>query len=130
MLSHTSPSKRVSTIFHKWFVFFFKLDTVNVDVPFWKRGHNLEMEAKLKKARHAFLNEVSLNVGAISQLIPSKGAHKRTKMCTHICCFILRKRQKTFHEISMITVGVKIPSALANVSMGQFTTTMACDNLK
>ena len=47
--------------------------------PFCKRGHNLETEAKLNKARHPFLNKVSLNVGADFQLISSKDARKRTR---------------------------------------------------
>ena len=52
---------------------------INADVPFCKRGHTLETEAKLNKARHPFSNEVSLNVGADFQLILSKDARKRTK---------------------------------------------------
>ena len=82
MFSHTSPSKRVSAIFHMWFWFLFynllKFDIINADVPFCKRGHNLETEVKLNKAWHPFLNEVSLNVGADFQVIPSKDARKRT----------------------------------------------------
>ena len=38
----------------------------------WKRKRK-------KQARHPFSNEVSLNVGADFQLIPSKDARKRTK---------------------------------------------------
>ena len=56
-----------------------KFDIINADVPFCKRGHNLETEAKLNKARHPFLNEVPFNLGADLQLIPSKDARKRTK---------------------------------------------------
>ena len=56
-----------------------KLDIVNADFPFCKRGHNLETEAKLNKARHRFSNEVSLDVGADFQVIPSEDARKRTK---------------------------------------------------
>ena len=65
-----------------WFVFFYnllKFDIINADVPFCKRGHNLEKEAKLNKARHPFSNEVPLNLGADLQLIQSKDARKRTK---------------------------------------------------
>ena len=76
--------KKVSAIFHNyvvWFLFYnpLKFDIINADIPFSKRGHNLEMEAKLNKVRHPFLNEVSLNVGADFQLIPSEDARKRTK---------------------------------------------------
>ena len=46
-----------------------KFDMVNVDVPLGKRGHNLETEAKLKKAHHPFSNKVSLDVAASFQLI-------------------------------------------------------------
>ena len=65
-----------------WFVFFYnllKFDVINADVPFCKRGHNLETEAKLNKARHPFSNKVFLNVGADFQLILSEDARKRTK---------------------------------------------------
>ena len=37
--------------------------------------------------------------------------------------YSIAKKMKTFHEISMI-LGVKIPSALTDVGMGQFTTTL------
>ena len=37
------------------------------------------MEAKLNKARQAFLNEVSLNVAVDFQLIPTEDARIRTK---------------------------------------------------
>ena len=63
-------------------IFFYnllKFDIINADVPFCKRGHNLEMEAKFNRARHTFSNEVSLNVGADFQLIPLEDARKRTK---------------------------------------------------
>ena len=51
------------------------------------------------------------------------------KMFNLICCFILlRKRRKTILEISMIRC--LNPLALTDVGMGQFTTTMAYDNLK
>ena len=80
MFPHTSPSKRMSAIFHMWFGFFFynllKFDIINADVPFCKRGRNLETEAELNKARHPFSNEVSLDVGSDFQPIPSKDARK------------------------------------------------------
>ena len=79
MFSHTSPSKRVSAIFHMWFAFCFTIVIINADVPFCKRGHNLEMDVKLNKARHPFSNEVSLNVGADFHLISSEDVHKWTK---------------------------------------------------
>ena len=62
-----------------WFGFFYFTTLINADIPFSKRGHNLEMEAKLNKARHPFSNEASLNVGADFQLIPSEDARKRNK---------------------------------------------------
>ena len=64
-----------------WFFFYnlLKFDIVNADVPFYKRGHNLETEAKSNKARHAFSNALSLNMAADFQLIPSEDARKRTK---------------------------------------------------
>ena len=64
-----------------WFLFYnlLKFDIINVEVPFCKRGHNLQTEVKLNKARHSFSNVVSLNVGADFQLIPSKDVRNRTK---------------------------------------------------
>ena len=98
MFSRTLPSKRVSAIFHiVWFLFYnlLKFGIINADVPFCKRGDNLEMEAKLNKARHPFPNEVSLNVGADFQLIPLKDARKRTKN-VHPCreFYIIEKKTK------------------------------------
>ena len=64
-----------------WLLFYnlLKFDVINADVPFYKRGHNLETEAKLNKARHPFWKEVSLNLGADFQLIPLKDGRKRTR---------------------------------------------------
>ena len=112
-----------------WFLFYslLKFDVIDADVPFCKRGHNLETEAKLNKARHPFWNKVSLNVGADFQLILSKDARKRTKN-VHAYMqfyFIEKKRFMRF-----LWLGVKIPSAQTEVGMVQFTTTMAYDNLK
>ena len=82
LVSHTSPSKSVFAIFPMWFGFFFynllKFDIVNAEVPFYKRGHNFETEAKLNKSRHTFSKEVSLSIIAEFQLIPSEDARKRT----------------------------------------------------
>ena len=82
MFSPTSPSKCVCDFpYVVWFLFYnlLKFGIINADVPFCKRGHNLETEAKLNKARHPFSNEVSLNVGADFQLIPSEDERKRTQ---------------------------------------------------
>ena len=79
----------MSVIFHMWFGFcltLLKFDIINADVPFCKRGHNLETETKLNKARHSFSNEVSLNVGADFQLILSKDARKRSY--TRFQCYL------------------------------------------
>jgi len=64
-----------------WFFFYTLLnfDIFNADVSFYKRGHNFEMEAKLNKARYGFLKEVSQNIPADFQPIPSEDARKRTK---------------------------------------------------
>ena len=109
MFSHTSPSKRVSAIFHYvvWFLFYnlLKFDIINADVPFCKRGHNLKTEAKLNEARHPFSNKVSLNVGANFQLIPSKDACKWTKnVHPYMQFYSIKKKTKnvSIHEISMI----------------------------
>ena len=82
-----------------WFLSYnlLKFDIINADVPFCKRGHNLETEAKLNKARHPFSNEVSLNVGADFQLILSKDARKRTKNDVQTCMqfyFIAKNTKK------------------------------------
>ena len=67
-----------------------KFDIVNVDVPFCKRSHNLEMEAKLNKSRHPFSNKVFLSVGTdFRQLIPPEDVRKRTKnVHPYIDCFM------------------------------------------
>ena len=83
------------------------------------------MEAKLNKARHPFSNKVSLNVGADFQLIPSEDARKRTKNVHLYMQFYVIENFMRF-----LCLGVKIPSTLTDVGMGQFTTTMAYDNLK
>jgi len=72
----------MSAIFQICFGFFYnllKFDIVNANIPFYKRGHNFETEAKLNKARHTFSNEVSLNMAADFQLIPLEDVCKRTK---------------------------------------------------
>ena len=82
IFSHITLKKGVCDFpYVVWFLFYklLKFDVINADVPFCKRGHNLETEAKLNKAQHLFWKEVSLNVGADFQLIPSKDARKRTK---------------------------------------------------
>ena len=62
----------------------------------WKRKRK-------KQARHPFSNEVSLNVGADFQLISSEDARQRIKnVHPYIQFYFIEKRQKTFHEISMI----------------------------
>ena len=61
----TSPSKSVCNFPDVVWFFFYKLlkfDIVNADVPFYKRGHNFKMEAKLNKSRHSFSKEVSLSI--------------------------------------------------------------------
>ena len=63
-----------------WFFYnLLKFDIIDTDIPFCKRGHNLEAEVKLNKARHPFSNEVFLNAGADFQLILLEHARKRTK---------------------------------------------------
>ena len=97
VLSHITLKKGVCDFpYVVWFLFYslLKFDVINVDVPFCKRGHNLETEAKLYKARHPFSNEVSLNVGADFQLIPSKDARKRTKN-VHPCMQFYSIEKKT-----------------------------------
>ena len=81
-----------------WFLFYNlpKFDIINADVSLYKRGHSLETEAKLNKALHPFSNEVSLNVGADFQLIPSKDARKRTRN-VHPCMqfYFIEKKMKS-----------------------------------
>ena len=82
VFSHNTLKKRVCDFpYVVWFLFYnlLKFDIINADVPFCKRGDNLETEAKLNKTRHPFSNKVSLNLGPDFQLIPSKDARKRTK---------------------------------------------------
>ena len=80
-----------------------KFDNINADVPFCKRGHNLETEAKLNKAWHPFSNEVSLNMGANFQLIPLKDARKWTKnVYRYMQFYFIEKKTKKvswyFHD--------------------------------
>ena len=133
VFSHVTPKKGVCDFPHVvWFLFYklLKFDIINADVVFCKRGHNLEAEAKLNKARHSFSNEVSLKVVADFQLISSKDTRKRTKNVypKYAVLFYREKDEKRFLRFSWL--GVKIPSTLTDVDMGQFTTTMAYDNLK
>ena len=111
-----------------WFFFYnlLKFDIINADVPFCKRGYNLETEAKLNKAQHLFSNEVSLNVGADFQLIPLEGARKCSPL--YAVLFYSKKDEKPF--MRLLWLGVKIPSALTNIGRDQLTTAMAYDNLK
>ena len=101
VFSHVTLKKGVCDFpYVVWFLFYnlLKFDVINAEVPFCKRGHNLETEAKLNKARHAFWNEVSLNVGADFRLIPSKDARKRTRNvhpCMHVF-FYRKKDEKRF----------------------------------
>ena len=76
VFSHITPKKGVCDFPYVVWYNLLKFDVINADIPFCKRGHNLETEAKVNKARHCFLNEVSLNLGADFQLIPSKDARK------------------------------------------------------
>ena len=64
-----------------WFFFYtlLKFDVLNADVSFYKRGHNFETKAKSKKARHRFSKEVSWDIPADFQPIPSEDARKRTE---------------------------------------------------
>ena len=86
-------------IFQMWFVCFFynlpKFDIVNADVPFYKRGHNLETEVKLNKAQHHFSNEVSMNMTADFQPIPLHDARKRNKnVLPYTQFYFLEKKMK------------------------------------
>ena len=81
VFSHITLKKGVCDFpYVVWFLFnnLLKFDILNADVPRCKRGHNLETEAKLNKARQLISNEVSLNVGADFQVILLKDARKRT----------------------------------------------------
>ena len=56
-----------------------KFDVLNADVSSYKRGRNFETKAKSKKARHCFSKEVSWEIPADFQPIPSEDARKRTE---------------------------------------------------
>ena len=64
-----------------WFFFYtlLKFDVFNADVSFYKRGRNFETKEKSKKAQHHFLKEVSWDIPADFQPIPSEDACKRTE---------------------------------------------------
>ena len=82
-----------------WFGLLFynllKLDIINADIPFCRRGHNLETEAKLNKAQHPFSNEVSLNLGADFQLISPEDSCKQTKnVHPYVQFYFIEKKTK------------------------------------
>ena len=79
-----------------WFFYnLLQFDIVNADVPFYKRGHNLEMEVKLNKAQHPFSNKVSVNAGANFQQIPLEDTHKQTKTVhSRMQFFLIKKKTK------------------------------------
>ena len=80
-----------------WFFFYnlLKFDFVHADVPLYKRGHNLETEAKLNKALRHFSNKVSLNMATDFQPIPSEDACKRTKnVHPYMRCYVVEKKTK------------------------------------
>jgi len=105
MVSRTSPSKSVSAIFQIWYFFYnlLKCDIVNADVPFYKRVHNFETEAKLNNARHTSSNEVSLSILAEFQLIASEDVRKQTlNVHLHMQFSFIEKKMKNvswdFHD--------------------------------
>ena len=83
------------------------------------------MEAKLNKARQHFSNEVSLKVGADFQLIPLKDACKWTRNVYPYMQFYFIEKKTKMHFMRFLWLGVKIPSAMTDVGMVQFTTTLA-----
>ena len=100
MFSHTSTSNKKGVCDFPDVVWFFfynlpKFDIVNVDVPFYNRGHNLEMEPKLNKAQYPFSDKVSLNMAADFLLIPSDNVRERTKNVHHYMQFyFIEKKTK------------------------------------
>ena len=64
-----------------WFFFYSlsKFDVFNAGVSFYKRGRNFETKTKSKKARYRFSKEVSWDIPADFQPIPSEDARKRTE---------------------------------------------------
>ena len=85
-----------------WFSYnLLKFDIVYADVPFCKRGHDLEMEVKLNKAWHHFLPKLSFNMAADFQLIPSEDTRKWTKNVHPYIqfCFIEKKTDLTLSQM-------------------------------
>ena len=86
--------------------FFYTLstfDVFNADVSFYKRSRNFKTKAKSKKARYRFSKEVSWDISADFQPIPSEDARKRTENVHPSMQFSLsRKRRNIFSEIFMI----------------------------
>ena len=97
-----------------FFLNLLKFDIVSADVPFCKRGHNLETEAKFNKARHPFSNELSKNVAANFHLISSEDARKRTKnVHPYMQFYFIEKKAKNvscdfYDEVLKITACKKI----------------------
>jgi len=62
VFSHVTLKNHIYDFSDVVWVFFYTLlnfDIFNVDISFYKRGHNFETEAKLNKAQHDFSKEVS-----------------------------------------------------------------------
>ena len=81
---------------------------------------------KLNKARHCFSKEVSWNIPADFQPVPSEVVINELKMFIFICSFIKAERQKTFHGIGMISCQKSSPhwqmSALISLQQWLMTT--------
>ena len=88
------------------------------------------MEAKVNKARYAFSEEVTQNIPAEFQPILLEDARKQTKKVHRYMqfYFIEKKTRNLLRDWNDQVL--KIPSALTDVGMGQFTTAMGHDNLK
>ena len=100
VFSHITLEKGVCNFPDVVYVFFYnllKFDIVNADIPFYKRGHNLETESPTPFFKSSIL-EHGCRFSANSKMLVNV-----LKMLTLICSFILlRRRRKTFYEISMI----------------------------
>ena len=85
---------------------------------------------KLNKARHPFSMEVTWNIPADFQPIPLEDAHKQPKnVHPYMQLYFIEEKMKNLLRDWYDQV-LKIPSALTDVGIGQFTTIMGHDNLK
>ena len=83
-----------------WFLFYnlLKFGIFNADVPFCKRDHNLETEAKLNKARHAF-SRVSKGLTVSRKTVKNLAVRRKNERILTVSCKKMLTVKKSNHKI-------------------------------